>query len=317
MPEFSVPSVCVVMAVRDPDPGFLASAIRSVLEQRMTAWSLVVVDDGSTTDIAALLPSDPRLRYVRIDPHGVSVARNVGVSCTSAEIICFLDGDDVWHPGRLEADLRAFDDPSVVAVDHGFVLVDEADNVLPQRYKPSDGSYLQLIQACSMIPSATAVRRSVFLAVGGFDPFMRYSEDWDLFLRLAHHGKIAPSPGDLVAYRLHATSASTNYRATYRAARVLLSKVDASARNAHRRDVVLAVKVGNRHVRRLYAEQAVTKARARRRQDKVVAVSDIAFAAVVSPWVLLRNIKAWAGARLSPRSEVDVAVTPLREYWLP
>src|SRR5207302_1645257 len=102
------PRVAIVVAVYDPGP-YLARTLDSVRAQSMRSWELVVVDDGSHEDLAWVTEVDDRVRRVRQENAGVSVARNVGVASTSAPVVAFLDGDDEWLPGKLDAQLRVLD----------------------------------------------------------------------------------------------------------------------------------------------------------------------------------------------------------------
>ena len=80
----------------------LAKCLESVTAQRYDDWEVVVVDDGSTEDVATDLdPGDSRIRYVRQENAGPSVARNRGVENARGEALLFLDSDDVLLPDAL------------------------------------------------------------------------------------------------------------------------------------------------------------------------------------------------------------------------
>lgn len=81
----------------------LPRAIASVVEQRFRDWELIVVDDGSTDNTAAVVEGvDPRVRYVRQTNGGCYAARNTGLKASSGRLITFLDSDDEWLPHYLE-----------------------------------------------------------------------------------------------------------------------------------------------------------------------------------------------------------------------
>jgi glycosyltransferase involved in cell wall biosynthesis len=90
--------------------GTIARAIRSVLRQTHEDWELVVVDDGSTDDTAAVVAGagDRRVRFVRLPQNlGVGAARNRGLDEARGEFIGMLDSDDELVPTALETLLRA------------------------------------------------------------------------------------------------------------------------------------------------------------------------------------------------------------------
>lgn len=85
---------------------FLGEALGSILGQSFRDFELLVVDDGSTDETAAILEAerDPRLRRFRTDRVGVSAARNLALDRARGHYVAFLDGDDRWLPHKLETD---------------------------------------------------------------------------------------------------------------------------------------------------------------------------------------------------------------------
>src|SRR2546430_12880156 len=74
----------------------IQAAIASVQRQTFTDWELIVVDDGSTDDTAALIEgSDPRLVLIRQKNQGVNAARNNGMLSARGQYIAFLDSDEI------------------------------------------------------------------------------------------------------------------------------------------------------------------------------------------------------------------------------
>src|SRR4051812_24472999 len=87
---------------------YLGAAIASVRAQTFADWELIVVDDGSTDETAAMLDelSDPRIRVLRIGHSGSeSITRNAGLRLAEGEWVAFLDSDDLWVPEKLERQL--------------------------------------------------------------------------------------------------------------------------------------------------------------------------------------------------------------------
>jgi glycosyltransferase involved in cell wall biosynthesis len=88
---------------------WLEEALGSVREQRNVDVELIVVDDGSTDDSAAIAErfGDPVSRVIRQPQSGASRARNVGTAAATSPFIVFLDADDVLMPGTLAERARA------------------------------------------------------------------------------------------------------------------------------------------------------------------------------------------------------------------
>lgn len=183
----------------------LARAIDSVLAQDYPAHEIIVIDDGSTDDSAAVAGTfGERIRFVRQPNGGVSNARNNGVRMAGGDWIAFLDADDIYLPGRLSAHARWI----AREPDIDFLLAD-------QEFRDSDGKLLQLaIDACTagrallarhpgaveiplpqdafeaMVADGFAeirtltVPRATFLALGGFPVEHKIGEDLVFFIRL-------------------------------------------------------------------------------------------------------------------------------------
>src|SRR5215475_1250392 len=106
---------------------FIQKAIRSVLEQEYdrSAVEVLVVDDGSRDGTAKQLSAfTDRVRIVRKENGGQASALNLGVTLAKGDIIAFLDGDDWWHPRKLQAVVSyLLRNPAVGMVGHGIVEV--------------------------------------------------------------------------------------------------------------------------------------------------------------------------------------------------
>lgn len=81
---------------------YIGDSIESVLNQNYINFELIIINDGSSDGtkeiIAKYQHMDERIIYIEQENHGVSVARNVGMSCAKGKYISFLDADDLWEP---------------------------------------------------------------------------------------------------------------------------------------------------------------------------------------------------------------------------
>src|SRR5438552_1251330 len=87
---------------------FLPESIESVLQQTIQDFEIVVIDDGSTDDTAAIVAKYPQVRYLRQENRGLAAALNTGIRETSGRFLIFLDADDKLLPCALEASLNCF-----------------------------------------------------------------------------------------------------------------------------------------------------------------------------------------------------------------
>ena len=179
----AAPPITVVIPTRNR-PVETVRAIRSVLDQDESDFSLLVVDDGSTDDTADVLATldDPRLRVLRQPHAGVSAARNHGVDAARSDYVTFLDSDDVALDGWLRefsARIESGVDLFSCAVEYVSEQTGETETVAPASCGPAYGDVCALFQA-----GAYMLRRHLFTAAGGFPEGLRFGENSDLGMRV-------------------------------------------------------------------------------------------------------------------------------------
>lgn len=200
-PSFSV----LVPAFQAAD--FIGKAIHSALAQTQPAVQVIVVDDGSTDDLAgALIPFGDRLQLVRTPHVGLPAARNVGLQHATGEFVAFLDADDTFEPEFLAAlgDLAiARPDLDIVTADAAFLVDGRIRGTFHEANPfPVDDQRSVVLQRC-FITTKTAVRRSRLEEIGGFDPKLVHGEDWDCWIRLVLSGsRVGLVDAPLSNYRL-------------------------------------------------------------------------------------------------------------------
>ncbi len=170
----------------------IARAITSVLAQDYTPLEIIVVDDASTDDTQRVVErfGDARIRYiVRSENRGAAAARNTGIRAARGAFIAFLDSDDEYLPGRLSAQVRAFETLDAAT---GLVFVNYCEIGRDRTVRfPADikSGYVGVgrdfpASICCNPPSAWMVRRSCFETAGLFDEGLWTMEDLDMFARL-------------------------------------------------------------------------------------------------------------------------------------
>lgn len=173
-------------------------ALDTVFSQSFQDFEMLVVDDGSTDDLAGALKHycDPRLRILRQAVNaGAAAARNRGVREAKGDYIAFIDVDDEWMPDKLARQLDQLESaPAETGLSiTGYILLrDRLGRRESRPLKAEPDWYMRLLAGCNVsIGSCALIRRSTFVAVGPFNETMRRMYDWDWLLRYAANAPIA------------------------------------------------------------------------------------------------------------------------------
>jgi len=167
---------------------FLREAIASVLAQTYRDFALIVIDDGSEDDTAAVVREFTGICYVFQPNRGVSAARNRGVALSSGALLAFLDSDDLWQPRKLEQQVAFFSahsDARICQTEEIWLRHGVRVNSHNKHRKAGGDIFARSLALCLVSPSAVMLRRDLFERMGGFDESLPACEDYDLWLRIA------------------------------------------------------------------------------------------------------------------------------------
>lgn len=168
----------------------IRAALASCLSQTLPAFEIIVVNDASTDDTAAIVQEfPPMVKLISFAQNkGVSAARNAGWAAASGDYVAFLDSDDIWHSEKLfwvNESLKNY--PSIHFIAHQF----STEKGLAERKLSSAStkeiSFSKLLWRNQIQGSCIVVQREIEQR---FDESMRYCEDYDLALRCAYEQKI-------------------------------------------------------------------------------------------------------------------------------
>jgi hypothetical protein len=200
--RIAAPAVSIILPTYNR-ARFVGNAIESVRAQSFAKWELIVVDDGSkddTQEAVARFLFDERIRTVRQDQSGSSVARNRGLDETSAPLVAYLDSDNLWYPDFLACAVDYLATHPDVNMLYGALVTDlhslDATNVL---WRPFDRAALA---SGNFIDTNVMVhRRTLLTKYGNWDPRLSRVNDWDLALRFTAEEPAHPLPVIAAYYR--------------------------------------------------------------------------------------------------------------------
>lgn len=220
-----IPTVSVIIPTRDRSK-LLRQAIESVLTQTYSDYEIIVVDDGSSENIAAVAGSyDNRVRYERLPSGGVSKARNHGIRCAKGRYVAFLDSDDLFAPDKLQRQVAWLErHPEIGMTYSGYRSVNEALEPIAEHQAVVYSDSKSMLTTCTIATPTVMVRHEVFEQVGYFDESMHLAEDIDLWTRIFRLYPIAPIPELLTLVRIHSHSTPRDPEAVLNAYIHLLTK---------------------------------------------------------------------------------------------
>jgi glycosyltransferase involved in cell wall biosynthesis len=202
----------------------ISATLESVCQQTYGNLQIIVVNDGSTDTSVSIVNGyvnrDARITLLDQNNSGVAAARNAGAATTSAQFLAFVDADDLWAPPKIELQmdvLQATGD--AVGMVYCWVAAIDKDGRVGSALNQStvEGDVLRDLCKKNFISCGSAVlmRRSAFVAAGGFDQSLHARnaqgcEDLLIGLRVAERYQIRVVPRHLVGYRITTTSMSND-----------------------------------------------------------------------------------------------------------
>jgi glycosyltransferase involved in cell wall biosynthesis len=203
----------------------LREALQSALAQTHADGEVIVVDDGSTDETAAVVAEcGDTVRYLRQENAGVAAARNRGAGAATGDYLHFLDSDDILHPQAIERLLALLEAHPEAGMAYGQTSVGTPDGppsplfvpdgARPTGVCPGASELRHLLRRNYIHLGAALLRRSVWERIGGFNPaFQSICEDWDVWVRAATTSAVGYMPHVVLGYRLQPDGLTSHYNA--------------------------------------------------------------------------------------------------------
>ena len=194
-----MPVISVVIPVYNKEK-FIENTIYSVLNQTLSDFELIIVDDSSTDKSLSIIDSikDKRIKTYSIKNSGVSKSRNYGVEKSSSNLIAFLDADDLWKNNHLEQLYKLYlENPNC-----GMYAMSYIKNINFKSYKKSyfglsnfsgilENFFTSSSVDCIASSSSVMIPLNVFKKINGFNENLKKREDTALWIKIALNYKIA------------------------------------------------------------------------------------------------------------------------------
>lgn len=207
----------------------IGATISSVLLQTVSELEVLVVDDGSDDETAAVATAtqDPRVRVVHQRNSGVAAARNRGVRMARADLVTFCDADDVWFPRHLDAALRLVGPRGFVTSNAYYFFEGGIEPGWLRHAAPlrTGDAQRRAILEQNFVSIMSVFPKQMYDEIGPFDEGLRRAEDWDFWLRAILAGyRVAHQRQPLAMIRWGDSSLSADAEDMDRCVRAVLQK---------------------------------------------------------------------------------------------
>lgn len=247
---------------------YLRESISSTLAQTFTDFELIVVDDCSTDGTDSIVDSfkDGRLRFFKNRVHlGLVANWNKCVESASGRYVCIFHQDDRMLPENIRKKVEALDDNSSAGFVHSwFYPIDGEGSRIREYATHRELSMSPVLRGREYFESAfggenpvccpsVLVRGQCFQGLGGFDRRLKYSCDWEMWMRIALFADVAQVPEPLIEYRVHHGNESNKYKDNFReleealsAKKIVLGRFPDRISGVEKRRLELAVSYSDR-----------------------------------------------------------------------
>lgn len=193
---------------------YICLALNSVIHQNYPNLEVLVIDDGSTDETAAVVkPYRSLVKYIYKENGGTASALNLGLRLATGKYICWLSADDMFLENKLAKQAALMEsDPSLGFSYTGFRVIDAQGHKQYDVFSPYFQDKRQLVtkltQGCFINGSTVMMRRDCLTGIGNFDESLPQAHDFDLWLRLLRHYPCGFLDEILLAYRWHGQNMS-------------------------------------------------------------------------------------------------------------
>lgn len=214
-PTNQLPLVSIITPLYNAE-NYITATLKSIKNQTYTHWEHIIVNDVSTDTSLQIVKDfakkDTRIKVVTLSRNsGAAHSRNKATELATGDYIAFLDADDLWHPEKLEKQLRFMEEHNAAVSYTSYVHINEAGEPLGKRIKALPELTYKKQHSNNYIGNLTGIYKAS--EIGKIiAPSIRKRQDWAVWLEAIKKSN-RPAIGlqeDLAYYRVHEASMSSN-----------------------------------------------------------------------------------------------------------
>lgn len=197
---------------------YVDQAIQSALDQTYKNIEIIVVDDGSTIFTEKIKPFLGKVLYLKKENGGTATALNQGIRAATGEYIAWLSSDDYFLPEKVSRQISFMLNNNAEVSFTNFDSIDKNNQVIfpwsGERFSDiENGVYHAFLLRNPVIGCTVVMKKDIFDKVGYFNPYHRYTQDYDMWLRLLISGfKMYYLDEVLTKFRQHEKSGTSRFR---------------------------------------------------------------------------------------------------------
>jgi len=185
----------------------VSDSVQSILGQSFEDFEFIIVDDGSSDRTVEIIEGfrDPRITILSNEKNmGATHSLSKAAAHSNSRYIARQDGDDISMPGRLQKQidyLKAHPDVAVLGTTRG--TLDNSGNIISTIPFPENPTYDDFLERNSLVHGSIMMPREIYTEFGGYNELFRYSQDYDLWLRVVQSRTIRNLQEPLYCIRRH------------------------------------------------------------------------------------------------------------------
>lgn len=197
---------------------YIDQAIESALKQTYPNIEVIVVNDGSDHHTEKVKPYLDRIIYLEKTNGGTATALNVGFSHATGDYLSWLSSDDLFLEDKVTKQLSFMEENKCNVSYTNYSLINENNVVFEQLAGIYYLTHLELLQKLKVgnnINGCTVMfKKEVFKKVGAFNENLKYTQDYDYWLRTVQHYKLFYLNEPLLQYRVHEQMGTKKFKAS-------------------------------------------------------------------------------------------------------
>ena len=206
------PLVSFIISVYNGEK-FIEKCIRSIFDQTYINLEIIIVDDASTDSTNLILNSLKKENKIKMQilknklNIGLTKSLNIAANNANGEWLARLDADDLSKKNRIESQINfVLNNSQYSIIGSSCDFIDKNGKYIFSKSYPSNHYEIKkaLEKVGAFFPhSSVLMNKKVFLGLGGYNIFMKYSQDYELWLRASKEFKIFSIKDPLVSIRIH------------------------------------------------------------------------------------------------------------------